>query len=549
MLDTAHSILQSTFGYSAFRGEQAAIIAHLLEGGDALVVMPTGSGKSLCFQIPALLVHGITIVVSPLIALMDDQRTTLTALGIPVASLHSGQNTAEQRQTIQALHAGQIKLLYIAPERLLQERTLTLLESLPVRLFAIDEAHCVSEWGHDFRPEYLALGQLRQRFAKVPRLALTATADSRTRADILARLAMPQARIYLASFDRPNIRYQVVAKEHPRKQLLDFLDKQRGNAGIIYCLSRKKVAATSAFLNTQGYPALAYHAGLPTETRSSHQKRFLQEEGLIMVATIAFGMGIHKSNLRFVAHLDTPKSLEAYYQETGRAGRDGLPAWAWMPYGLADVQYLKKILHAPATSPENQARSAHQVQAMLDFCETTGCRRTVLLGYFEESTTQPCGACDRCLDTTTWEATEPARQALSAVFRSKQRYSIAHLIDILLGKNSARVRAAGHQHLSVFGIGQALAESDWRIVFRHLIARGMLALDPELAYRAQLTPACRPVLRGEAAVCIPISRAQSPAIPANASAYALPHNALPQTATTICAATTSTAPRPALVYS
>ncbi|SDT98411.1 ATP-dependent DNA helicase RecQ [Pseudomonas pohangensis] len=498
MLDQAQKVLKAVFGYDAFRGEQAAIIQRVAEGGDALVLMPTGGGKSLCFQVPALLREGLTVVVSPLIALMDDQVATLDELGVAAVALNSTQDAGQQREIAQRIRAGEIKLLYVAPERLVQPRMLNFLQGLKIALFAIDEAHCVSQWGHDFRPEYLQLGQLAELFPGVPRIALTATADLRTREEIIQRLHLQGAERFLASFDRPNIFYRIVPKEQPRKQLLAFLGERKGDAGIVYCLSRKKVEEVAAFLAEQGYPALPYHAGLSNDLRAYHQKRFLNEEGLIMVATIAFGMGIDKSNVRFVAHLDLPKSLEAYYQETGRAGRDGLPADAWMAYGLQDVVMLKQMLNNSEGDERHKRVEQHKLEAMLGLCEEIRCRRQALLAYFDEVLAQPCGNCDNCVDgVQTWDATEPARQALSAIFRSGQRYGVGHLVDILLGRDNERVRTLGHQHLSVFGVGKALGEGEWRTLFRQLVARGLADVDLDGYGGLRLTERCRPLLRGE----------------------------------------------------
>ncbi|TLX65197.1 DNA helicase RecQ [Stutzerimonas nosocomialis] len=498
MLDQAQRILKDVFGYDAFRGNQGAIIERVASGLDALVLMPTGGGKSLCYQVPALLRDGLAVVVSPLIALMDDQVATLEELGVAAVALNSSQTPDEQREIAERLRRGEIKLLYLAPERLVQPRMLAFLQRLQVGLFAIDEAHCVSQWGHDFRPEYLQLGQLAEFFPNVPRIALTATADKRTREEIVQRLHLESAERYLSSFDRPNIFYRIVPKEQPRKQLLGFLAERRGDAGILYCMSRKKVDDMAAFLTEQGFPALPYHAGLPAELRAHHQRRFLNEEGLIMVATIAFGMGIDKPNVRFVAHLDLPKSLEAYYQETGRAGRDGLPADAWMAYGLQDVIFLKQMLNNSEGDERHKRVEQHKLDAMLALCEETRCRRQALLAYFDEDMPNPCGHCDNCVDgVQTWDATEPARQALSAIYRSGQRYGVGHLVDILLGRDNEKVRNLGHQHLSVFGVGKDRAEGEWRSLFRQLVARGLVDVDLDGFGGLRLSEQCRPLLRGE----------------------------------------------------
>ncbi|MFI8747797.1 DNA helicase RecQ [Pseudomonas sp. NPDC077186] len=519
MLDHAQRILKDVFGYDAFRGNQAAIIERVAGGGDALVLMPTGGGKSLCYQVPGLLRDGLAVIVSPLIALMDDQVATLDELGVAAVALNSTLSTDEQREIAERIRRGEIKMLYLAPERLVQPRMLSFLQGLDIALFAIDEAHCVSQWGHDFRPEYLQLGQLAELFPQVPRIALTATADKRTREEIVQRLHLQNAERFLSSFDRPNIFYRILPKDQPRKQLLGFLAARKGDAGIVYCLSRKKVEEVADFLSGQGFPALPYHAGLPNELRAYHQKRFLNEEGLIMVATIAFGMGIDKPNVRFVCHLDLPKSLEAYYQETGRAGRDGLPADAWMAYGLQDVIFLKQMLANSEGDERHKRIEQHKLDAMLALCEETRCRRQVLLGYFDEELAQPCGHCDNCIDgVETWDATEPARQALSAIYRSGQRYGVGHLVDILLGRDNDKIRAVGHQHLTVFGVGKALSEVEWRTLFRQLVARGLADVDLEGFGGLRLSEACRPLLRGE--VGLQLRREPKPAQTAKASSSA-----------------------------
>ncbi|UZR29980.1 DNA helicase RecQ [Methylococcus mesophilus] len=491
--------LQTVFGYERFRGLQAEIIGQLLEGSDALVLMPTGGGKSLCYQIPALLRPGTGVVVSPLIALMEDQVGALLQLGVKAAFLNSSLDFDTQRQVESRFLGGELDLLYVAPERLLTERFLSVLDRVRIALFAIDEAHCVSQWGHDFRADYWQLSLLHQRFPAVPRIALTATADERTRGEIIERLGLDEARVFLGGFDRPNIRYAIGQKSNARQQLLEFIRREHeGDAGIVYCLSRKKVEETAAWLCSKGLRALPYHAGLSAETRQHNQRRFLLEEGLIVVATIAFGMGIDKPNVRFVAHLDLPKSLEAYYQETGRAGRDGLPANAWMVYGLQDVITLRSMVESSDADELHKRVERHKLDAMLGFCELTSCRRQTLLQYFGDTLERPCGNCDNCLNPVqTWDATEAARKALSCVYRSGQRFGAHYVIDLLLGKNSERVRSFGHDRLSTFGIGRELDDKQWLSVFRQLVTQGFLVVDWEAHGALRLSPASRPLLKGE----------------------------------------------------
>jgi ATP-dependent DNA helicase RecQ len=501
---TPFSILQAVYGYDGFRGDQAAIIDHVLAGGDALVLMPTGGGKSLCYQIPALLLDGTAIVVSPLIALMHDQVAALRQLGIRAALLNSSLALQEARRVEDDLRNGAYDILYMAPERLLQDRTLDLLDHVRaggrgLALFAIDEAHCVSQWGHDFRPEYLQLSVLRERFPAVPRLACTATANPRTREEIIERLALNDGRTFVGGFNRPNIRYTVVQKSSPRQQLLRFLrNEHQGDAGIVYCLTRASTEQVAAFLTDRGIEALPYHAGLPAAVRRRHQERFQGEDGLVIVATIAFGMGIDKPDVRFVAHLDLPRSIEAYYQETGRAGRDGLPANAWMTYGMRDVVMLRNLLESGEGDDMHKRIERQKLDAMLGYCEVTGCRREVLLRYLGETSTVACGNCDTCLEPVdTFDGTVVAQKALSCVARTGQRFGAEYVIGVLLGTESDRVRQWKHDRLSTFGIGRELDARGWRSVFRQLVARGLLTVDPRGYGGLRLTGAARPVLRGE----------------------------------------------------
>ncbi len=533
---SALQTLHDVFGYSSFRGEQQAVVEHVAAGGDALVLMPTGGGKSLCYQLPALLRAGVAIVVSPLIALMQDQVDALKQLGVRAAFLNSSQDADEARAITAQLMRGELQIVYVAPERLLMSGFLAMLEQLNsaapspqpftpalgalaptlagkpnagspsrgegvnsgIALFAIDEAHCVSQWGHDFRPEYRKLTVLHERFPQVPRIALTATADAPTRAEIIERLQLENARQFVSSFDRPNIKYRVTQKANAKAQLEAFLEAEHANdAGIIYCLSRKKVEETADWLKQRGWDTLPYHAGLDANIRNQNQRRFLREEGVIMVATVAFGMGIDKPNVRFVAHLDIPKSMEGYYQETGRAGRDGLPANAWMTYGLGDVVSMRKMLDAGDAPEERKMVERQKLDALLGFCESTSCRHQTLLRYFGEQHAGDCGQCDNCLEPVdTWDATQAAQMALSCVYRTGQRFGVVHLIDVLLGKPTPKVRQFSHETLSTFGIGKGLAQAQWSSVFRQLVAGGFLESDSEAFGGLKLTEAAKPVLKG-----------------------------------------------------
>ena len=519
-------ILNQVFGYGVFRGQQAAIVEQVCSGGDALVLMPTGGGKSLCYQVPAIARHragrGVTLVVSPLIALMHDQVGALDEAGVAAAFLNSTLEGDEARRIERDLLAGRLVLLYAAPERILTPRFLAMLDSLHERgllsLIAIDEAHCVSQWGHDFREEYLGLSQLHERFADVPRIALTATADDHTRADIIERLALESAQLFVASFDRPNIRYQIVEKDEPRKQLLRFLlDEHEGDAGIVYCQSRTKVEETAAFLAGEGFSALPYHAGLDADVRRRHQDRFLREDGIVMVATIAFGMGIDKPDVRFVCHLDLPKNIEGYYQETGRAGRDGTPATAWMAYGLADVVNQRRMIDDGEAAEDFKRLQRGKLDALLALAEAHDCRRERLLAYFGEQST-PCGNCDNCLQPpAVWDGTDCARKLLSTIYRVQQMggsYGAVHIMDILRGKSTEKVTQRGHESLSTFGIGSAFSEVQLRGVLRQLIAIGAVAVDAEAFNTLKLTEGSRAVLKGE----VPVQLRESVSTPAERKA-------------------------------
>jgi ATP-dependent DNA helicase RecQ len=503
----ALAVLTEVFGYPAFRGHQAAVIEHVADGGDALVLMPTGSGKSVCYQIPALLRDGVGVVVSPLIALMQDQVAALAELGVRAAFLNSTLSGAQAAEVERRVRRGELDLLYVAPERLLTPRCLDVLAASRLALLAIDEAHCVSQWGHDFRPEYLQLSVLQERFPGVPRIALTATADAHTRAEILQRLKLVGARVFVSSFDRPNIRYRIVEKDDGGKQLLDFVRAEHaGEAGIVYCLSRRKAEQTADFLESQGIVALAYHAGMDADVRRRHQERFQREDGIVIVATIAFGMGIDKPDVRFVAHLDLPKSIEGYYQETGRAGRDGLPADAWMAYGLQDVVQLRRMIEESEAGEAQKRIQAAKLDAMLGLCETAECRRVRLLAYFGE-TGAPCGNCDTCLDPpATFDGTLPAQQLLSCVYRTGQRFGAMHVIDVLRGEATAKVAQRSHDRLSTFGIGRERSDREWRAIVRQCIALSLLEVDHDSYGALKLTGESRAVLKGERSVALRASR-------------------------------------------
>ncbi len=498
-IQQAQHILQTMFGYAEFRHQQQDIIETLLAGDDALVLMPTGGGKSLCYQIPSLVRAGVGVIVSPLIALMQDQVDALNQLGIKAAFLNSSMSVEQSQHVEQQLLDNELDCVYLAPERLLTPYTLDLLNRCQVALFAIDEAHCVSQWGHDFRVEYQQLSLLTQHFPKIPRIALTATADERTQNEIVEQLQLQQARQFISSFDRPNIRYEINEATNAKTQLLHFINHQHADdAGIVYCLSRKKVEDIAAWLCAQGKEALPYHAGLPTEQKRQHQQRFLREEGIIIVATIAFGMGIDKPDVRFVAHLNLPKSIEAYYQETGRAGRDGQPADAWMCFGLNDVITLRQFTDGSNANEQQKRIQRHKLDAMLGFCELVQCRRQTLLAYFGETLKEPCGNCDNCqIPPETWDATVDAQKALSCVFRTGQRFGVSYLTDVLLGKPDERMLRFGHDRVSTFGIGTEHTQKEWRSVYRQLIARGFLSVDLEHYGALKLAQKAKPLLKGE----------------------------------------------------
>jgi ATP-dependent DNA helicase RecQ len=491
-------LLQTVFGYPAFRGQQADIVEHVASGGDALVLMPTGGGKSLCYQIPALLRDGVAVVVSPLIALMQDQVDALAEVGVRAAFLNSTQTFEEAMRIERQVRSGDIDVVYVAPERLMTQRCLDLFDSSKISLFAIDEAHCVSQWGHDFRPEYIRLSILHERFPDVPRIALTATADHLTRAEIAQRLQLEDARQFVSSFDRPNIRYQIVEKTNGRKQLLDFVTTEHpGDSGIVYCLSRKKVEETAEFLAQHGIKAIGYHAGMEHAVRAANQSRFLREDNIVMVATIAFGMGIDKPDVRFVCHLDLPKSIEGYYQETGRGGRDGLPASAWMAYGLQDVVLQRRMIDESEADDNFKRVLSSKLDAMLGLCETLSCRRMRLLDYFGEPS-GPCGNCDTCLvPPVSFDGTVPVQKLLSSIYRVDQRFAAGHVIDVLRGAESERITQWRHDTLSVYGVGSDRSEQEWRAILRQAIALGLVTVDHEQFSSLKLTESARAVLKGE----------------------------------------------------
>ncbi len=522
------NILKWVFGYDRFRPSQEEIIERVLAGRHALVIMPTGGGKSLCYQLPSLIRPGVGVIVSPLISLMKDQVDALLQLGVKAAFLNSSLPRAKQRVVEAQVRQGRLDLLYVAPERLMTPAFLELLDQTPVALLAIDEAHCISQWGHDFRPEYLQLTEIRRRYPEVPCIAVTATADAPTQREILRQLRLPREGLFVTGFDRPNIRYTVTLKRKEKQQLLQFIEREHaGEAGIVYCFTRQKVEKTAAWLREEGHEAVPYHAGLGAKQRQANQERFLNEEGLIVVATIAFGMGIDKPNVRFVAHLDVPRSLESYYQETGRAGRDGLDADAWMTYSLGDVVAMRKILESSNAGRQQQWIEQHKLNAMFGYCETVGCRRQVLLSYFGESLEAPCGNCDNCLHPVEqWDGTVAAQKVLSCIYRTGQRFGAGHVIDVLLGKDTDKVRRFRHERLSTFGIGAELTATEWRAVVRQLVAADYLRVDVDGYGSIRMTKACGPVLKGEEQVFF---RKDPPPVKKEKKTRAAAEIALPET--------------------
>ena len=500
-------MLQNTFGYADFRHQQANIINELLNGADVFTLMPTGGGKSLCYQIPAIVLQGVGIVVSPLIALMKDQVDALKLQGVKAEFLNSSQNYEEQRRVEQLIVSGNIDLVYVAPERLLSDYFLSLLDQAPIALFAFDEAHCVSQWGHDFRPEYQQLSIISTRYPNTPKIALTATADLKTREEIVQVLNLADAKIFVHSFDRPNIQYRISEHKNSKEQLLKFINSEHENdAGIVYCLSRKSVETTAQWLCEQGKTALPYHAGLATEVKDNNQQRFLRENGIIIVATIAFGMGIDKPDVRFVAHLNLPKSIEAYYQETGRAGRDGMPANTWLAYGMQDVIKLKQMASQSDGNEQFKFITQRKIDALLGYCEVSSCRRQVLLNYFGETLAEPCGNCDNCLTPpTTWDGTSAAQKALSTVYRTGQRFGVGHQIDVLTGKVTPKITSFKHDQLSTFNIGNELKAMQWQTVFRQLISMGFLAVEMDYGV-LKLTEKARPLLKGECSIELKVQK-------------------------------------------